>query len=136
MERGPLGLRRPLSIGPFAGEDAIVAVRISGEAPEVPPPRAEDNVPQIVNVLADAVAAQTGEFTTFRRQIAGKRGEDLPTGDWLLSQAPVAVGQEFDHFTVILYYPDSSISKRDVRSIRNEIQLRTERAESVNVMRV
>lgn len=117
-ERGPLGLRRPLNMGPFAGEDAIVSVRLKGEIP--------DEEKQIVNVLADAVADQKREFLDFQGS----------SDKYMVSQAPVAVGEEFDHFTVTMYYPDSSISKRDVRSIRNEIQLRTERAESVNIMRV
>lgn len=116
-ERGPLGLRRPLSMGPFAGEDTIISVRLEGEIP--------DNKQRIVNVLADAVADQTREFLSF---------DGSP--HFMVSQAPVTVGEPFDHFTVTMYYPDSKISKRDVRSIRNEIQLRTDRAESVNIMRV
>lgn len=115
-ERGPLGLKRPLGVGPLAGEDAIVAVRMKGEV---------EDKSSTVNMLADAVASQKREFLEFKG-----------TDHYVVSQAPVPVGEEFDHFVVIMYYPESSISKKDVRSIRNEIQKRTDRAESVNIMRV
>lgn len=132
-ERGPLGLRRPLGVGPLSGDDAIVAVRMEGEAPEVDEPiRDTDDVPRIVSVIVDAVAHETREFLEFTQASTGGEG----TKKWLVSQAPVSVGEEFDHWMLILYYPDSSISKRDIRSIRNEIQRRTERAISINIMRV
>ena len=135
VERGPLGFRRPLGKGPLAGEDAVVAARLSGGAPEVDEPvESPDDVPQIVSVLADAVASQTREFLDFTQSSSGGKG----TREFLVSQAPVAVGKEFDHYVITLYYPDSRISIRDRRDIRNEIQLRVEQGEveSINIMRV
>lgn len=132
-ERGPLGLRRPLSIGPFSGEDAIVAVRMEGEVPDINEPITNtDDVPKIVSVIVDAVAHETREFLRFTQATSDGSG----TREWLVSQAPVPVGEQFDHWTLILYYPDSKISKRDIRPIRNEIQTRTNRALSVNIMRL
>lgn len=116
-ERGPLGFKRPLSIGPMTGKDAIVSVRMEGKI---------EDKDATVNMIADAVASVTNDFLEFGQG----------TNHYQVSQAPVRVGEPFDHFNVMLYYPDSRISMKDVRAVRNELQKRTDRAESLNIMRV
>lgn len=128
MPKGPFGFPRLTESGPFAnsgasvierdmngsnGSDAIVVARISGEKSQ-----------KSGSVVADAVAQTTRTFP--------------PSGQshYMVSQAPVTIGQDFDHYLVAIHYPDTALSPSSAYKIEKNLRKRITGVEKVEIHRV